>query len=200
MHAVTVDTSDQSFAGCSTPTTHTAAILLRITPMDNTEASEGTAGGAGPTDEMNQNPGRIADRADLKLLSIIDRLLASQRRWGFQFSTDYRRLLIGEQLETRTTKADASLKTFRDMLVGVWIVVGVLVGVAGLVFLGVVHLDGLLGVAVSTFWGFMVGAPFAMSILRGLPERLWRRINTAEDSVLFILWLVFGVVFSWILA
>jgi RHS repeat-associated protein len=199
-YAATVDTSDRSFAGRSTPTTRTAAILLRITPTESTEAFEGTAGGAGPTDEMNQNPGRIADRADLKLLSSIDRLLASQRRLGFQFSTEYRQLLMGEQLETNATGTDRSLKTLRDMLVGVWIVVGVLVAVAGLAFLGVVHLDGLLGVVASTFWGFMVGGPFAMSMLRGVPERLWRRLDKVENLLLFMLWLVFGVVFSWVLS
>jgi hypothetical protein len=167
--------------------------------MESTEASEGT-GGAGPTDEMNQKPGRIADRADLKLLSIIDRLLASQRRWGFQFSTDYRRLLEGEQLETNTTRADASLKTFHDMLVGVWGFVGVVVAVLGVVFLWVVRLDGFSRVVAGTFWGFMVGGPFAMSILRGLPERLWRRVNTAEDYLLFVLWLGSGIIYSWLLS
>lgn len=141
-----------------------------------------------PCEEMKQDRGRIPDRADLKLLGVIDRLLTTQRRWGFQFSTDYRRLLMGEPLETRTTRSDASLKTFRDMLVGAWIVVGVLAGVAGLVFLQFVHLDGLLGVVASTFWGFVVGGPFAMSILRGVPERLWRRVNKTEDSLVFVLW------------
>jgi hypothetical protein len=149
---------------------------------------------------MKQNPGTIPDRADLKLLSVIDRLLASQRRWGFQFSIEYRRFLMGEESETNATGTDRSLKTLRDMLVGVWIVVGVLVAVLGLVFLGVVHLDGLSGVVASTFWGFMVGGPFAMSILRGIPERLWRRVNKAEDYLLFVLWLGFGIVYSWLLA
>jgi hypothetical protein len=149
---------------------------------------------------MNQKPGRIAAQADLKLLSIIDRLLASQRRWGFQFSTDYRRLLMGERLETNTTSADASLKTLRNMLVGVWGFVGVVVAVLGLIFLRVVRLDGFPGVLASTLWGFMVGGALAMAILRGLPERLWRRANAAEDYLLFVLWLGSGIIFSWLLS
>jgi hypothetical protein len=113
---------------------------------------------------------------------------------------DYRRLLMGERLETNTTSAVASLKTFHNMLVGVWGFVGVVVAVLGLIFLWVVRLDGFPGVLASTLWGFMVGGAFAMSILRGLPERLWRRVNTAEDYLLFVLWLGCGMIFSWLLS
>ena len=155
--------------------------------------------------QMDLNPSEVSVRADLALLSIIDRLFASQRRWGFQFSTQYRELLDPTERRKPSSRQrpddDTVSNLLLHMLVGVWAFVGVVFCALALAFLQLIPITGLLGMIVGVFLGFMVAAPFAMGLLRGV-DVFWsgtfKEKKMPGDRALLLMWLPIGAIFSWL--
>jgi hypothetical protein len=87
------------------------------------------------------------------------------------------------------------------MLVGVWIFVAAIFAALALAFLQLIPITGLLSMVVGVFLGFLVAAPLAMSLLRGV-DVFWRGTFKGKkrpgDRALLLIWLPLGAIFSWL--